>query len=370
VTEPPDGAPPDDHRLGREPESTSPADLGGVRLQKALPDVVREMRGEAHGLDYGGGGLTSATMLAWSDAITAHLARLAALVAKVWDLSRRTHGLSPDDTRIELQDLTAEVRALLGPAVVDSATASNKRSDVEQAACTGVAASWCPRCGDCSCPHLATGEREDQSESCPLHGHHSAHAEDTTRPDSDEWPHRARVQELFREVGALRLDRDSWRKVAERFGSELDAANLRHAETKAELETCKAQVGIECNAKHEQRLRAEAAEAKVGELRSELAKARAEVARIAKLNRDGLSEMVAIQAKLAALTALVETAERDNPISGGLVTCKALRAALTAPEPSLCERGLHSFSWRYAGQPCHYCNAPPTATPAEPTEDS
>ena len=43
--------------------------------------------------------------------------------------------------------------------------------------CTGVAAVWCPRCGDCSCPRLPSGERELEADGCPLHGTSSTHGE-------------------------------------------------------------------------------------------------------------------------------------------------------------------------------------------------
>lgn len=45
---------------------------------------------------------------------------------------------------------------------------------------TGWAASWCPVCGDCSCPRYASGERledDPRSEHCPLHGFRSSHAQ-------------------------------------------------------------------------------------------------------------------------------------------------------------------------------------------------
>lgn len=48
-------------------------------------------------------------------------------------------------------------------------------SEVE---CTGVAASWCARCGDCACPRNKDGEREFERDTCPLHGDASKHAEE------------------------------------------------------------------------------------------------------------------------------------------------------------------------------------------------
>lgn len=60
--------------------------------------------------------------------------------------------------------------------------------------CSGVAASWCPRCGDCTCPKHEDGEPIERtvepanigrpwpivarvaSDDCPLHGTESQHA--------------------------------------------------------------------------------------------------------------------------------------------------------------------------------------------------
>jgi len=50
---------------------------------------------------------------------------------------------------------------------------------LERPACTGVSASWCPRCGDCECPRdEETGELEgDMNDAgCPLHAPSSTHA--------------------------------------------------------------------------------------------------------------------------------------------------------------------------------------------------
>lgn len=42
--------------------------------------------------------------------------------------------------------------------------------------CTGVAASWCPVHGDCTCPYDEDNGRDHSDFHCPLHGDHSAHA--------------------------------------------------------------------------------------------------------------------------------------------------------------------------------------------------
>lgn len=43
--------------------------------------------------------------------------------------------------------------------------------------CTGLAAVWCPNCGDCDCERSATGERTEPSMICALHGDGSVHGE-------------------------------------------------------------------------------------------------------------------------------------------------------------------------------------------------
>lgn len=59
--------------------------------------------------------------------------------------------------------------------------------------CTGVAASWCPIHGDCTCPDRAdpTEGRDMNSETCPLHSSDSTHAEPVTVMDDarrGRWP--------------------------------------------------------------------------------------------------------------------------------------------------------------------------------------
>ena len=63
-------------------------------------------------------------------------------------------------------------------AVEDPVGADNDRLMAAiTACCTGVAASWCPVHGDCTCPRTETGERESESLTCPLHAPNSLHAE-------------------------------------------------------------------------------------------------------------------------------------------------------------------------------------------------
>lgn len=49
--------------------------------------------------------------------------------------------------------------------------------------CTGVAAVWCPRCGDCTCPEDPTNRciRDREDPECPLHGERSTHADPSMR---------------------------------------------------------------------------------------------------------------------------------------------------------------------------------------------
>jgi hypothetical protein len=45
-------------------------------------------------------------------------------------------------------------------------------------ACTGISASWCPECGDCTCPYDEFGFIGDRdTPGCPLHDPNSPHAE-------------------------------------------------------------------------------------------------------------------------------------------------------------------------------------------------
>lgn len=50
----------------------------------------------------------------------------------------------------------------------------------ERDRCTGLAASWCPIHGDCTCPDR---ERAMDSEHCPLHSRTSDHCE----REEDRW---------------------------------------------------------------------------------------------------------------------------------------------------------------------------------------
>lgn len=44
--------------------------------------------------------------------------------------------------------------------------------------CTGIAASWCPIHGDCTCPRSEIGLWGHDSPDCPLHGTNSSHCAD------------------------------------------------------------------------------------------------------------------------------------------------------------------------------------------------
>lgn len=54
-------------------------------------------------------------------------------------------------------------------------------ADPEPVECTGVAASWCPVHGDCTCPRDRDGFREETS-TCPLHNETSTHAHEGDLP--------------------------------------------------------------------------------------------------------------------------------------------------------------------------------------------
>lgn len=75
----------------------------------------------------------------------------------------RTH---PDDEPIVVDmDLGPEVVAALSATIT----------------CTGIAASWCPIHGDCTCPEPE--DRKDH-EGCPLHGRESNHPDGYATPSA------------------------------------------------------------------------------------------------------------------------------------------------------------------------------------------
>lgn len=74
----------------------------------------------------------------------------------------------------------------------------NEETDWSQ--CTGIAASWCPNCGDCVCPFP---EDERCSPNCPLHNRHSSHCCLEDIADKRERL-REREAELFREYRVYR----------------------------------------------------------------------------------------------------------------------------------------------------------------------
>ena len=60
------------------------------------------------------------------------------------------------------------------------------------ARCTGVTATWCPVCGDCSCPIGDDSVPTFNDPDCPLHGQESLHGnamlEDDARVQRRAWP--------------------------------------------------------------------------------------------------------------------------------------------------------------------------------------
>lgn len=60
---------------------------------------------------------------------------------------------------------------------IEGMRAAVAKFDQERAPeCTGTSASWCPVCGDCSCPENDYGERTLDDDSCRLHSRRSKHA--------------------------------------------------------------------------------------------------------------------------------------------------------------------------------------------------
>lgn len=57
------------------------------------------------------------------------------------------------------------------------AAGTRSRLRAEQGGCTGISASWCPRCGDCKCPERGEFAGDMDSPDCPLHALNSTHGE-------------------------------------------------------------------------------------------------------------------------------------------------------------------------------------------------
>ena len=59
-------------------------------------------------------------------------------------------------------------------------------------------------------------------------------------------------------------------------------------------------------------------------------------------------------ARRALLRVLVDRASPSDKRTDEMAPCPCAHAP----------GGVHSFSWRHAGQPCHYCDEPPRTAPA------
>ena len=110
-------------------------------------------------------------------------------VLVVMERRRGNPGAQPHDALVAaLQEVAADLDA------EDRDTAARQdaaRDEMVPPACTGVTASWCPRCGDCSC--AKDGHDELNSPRCPLHAPSSPHAEPTPEAEFAPDQHRTRL---------------------------------------------------------------------------------------------------------------------------------------------------------------------------------
>lgn len=86
------------------------------------------------------------------------------------ETTRVCHALLDYSNRLRMRVLAAPAPSEAGPVAEP---------------CSGVAARWCPRCGDCTCVPANAVSRELfalDSPDCPLHGTHSEHAESSAPP--------------------------------------------------------------------------------------------------------------------------------------------------------------------------------------------
>lgn len=68
--------------------------------------------------------------------------------------------------------------------------------------CTGIAAGWCPRCGDCTGPDDPDRGAPRDDPGCPLHAPDSRHGEDADE-DEERDPRDLRIAALERQLGRL-----------------------------------------------------------------------------------------------------------------------------------------------------------------------
>lgn len=78
----------------------------------------------------------------------------------------------PEQTAVEREQRIAKLEGQLEPF-----TRSMEYLLKDRGGCTEICASWCPKCGDCSCPRNEEGETLEESTTCGLHGVSSKHAE-------------------------------------------------------------------------------------------------------------------------------------------------------------------------------------------------
>ncbi|HXQ77088.1 MAG TPA: hypothetical protein VN797_02720 [Gemmatimonadaceae bacterium] len=80
--------------------------------------------------------------------------------------------------------------------------------------CTGLTASWCPRCGDCTCERGHDGDCCFDGADCPLHRPESKHAETVELGQAE-----ALVKSMAAEQGITLTEHDD--RVVSRFAQYL-----------------------------------------------------------------------------------------------------------------------------------------------------
>ena len=84
----------------------------------------------------------------------------------------------PEDPRVSISVVEVAMKDISTASLADlvAEIERRKQSMSEDDRCTGIAASWCPRCGACECPRDECGIRYDRcDDGCPLHSPRSPH---------------------------------------------------------------------------------------------------------------------------------------------------------------------------------------------------
>ncbi len=77
---------------------------------------------------------------------------------------------------LRMPDCTRRESRICSVCVRDVIEAYQRHVAARDPECTGIAAGWCPNCGDCTCDRSTWETSPEHNTQCPLHGENSTHA--------------------------------------------------------------------------------------------------------------------------------------------------------------------------------------------------